>query len=117
MARKAAVVRSIGRSHVRECVDLVQHNFLDRRSLHSLTPAKLVPDVWIGQVVQLSLVTGRDAENLLGVTKTIGMLEAVLRYGYVLSVEDRVVFIPRESVVQMELFDTNQRTSTEGFDD
>ena len=80
-------------------------------------PAKLVPDVWIGQLVQLSLVTGRDAENLLGVTKTIGMLEAVLRYGYVLSVEDRVVFIPREAVVQMELFDTNQRTSTEGFDD
>jgi hypothetical protein len=39
------------------------------------------------------------------------MLEAVLRYGYVLSVEDRVVFIPREAVVQMELFDTNQRTA------
>jgi hypothetical protein len=45
------------------------------------------------------------------------MLEAVLRYGYILSVEDKVVFIPREAVVQMELFDTNQRTSTEGFHD
>jgi len=33
-----------------------------------------------------------------------GMLEAVKAEGYVVSVEDRVVFIPRESVLQLELY-------------
>jgi hypothetical protein len=33
-----------------------------------------------------------------------GMLEAVKPEGYVVSVEDRVVFIPRESVLQLELY-------------
>jgi hypothetical protein len=32
------------------------------------------------------------------------MLEAVKPEGYVVSVEDRVVFIPRESVLQLELY-------------
>ena len=76
-------------------------------------PANLLPDAWIGRVVEINLVTGRDAENLLGGPKTIGMLEAVLRYGYVLSVEDRVVFVPREAVVQMELYDPDRRVSRE----
>jgi len=75
--------------------------------------AKLVPHVWIGQVVELHLVSGGGAENLLGVTKKSGILEAVLRYGYVLSVEDRVVFVPSEAVVQMELYDPNRRVNSQ----
>jgi hypothetical protein len=39
------------------------------------------------------------------------MLEAVSLDGVVLSVEDRVVFIPRESVLQMELYETRGRGS------
>ena len=75
--------------------------------------AKLVPHVWIGQVVELHLVSGGGAENLLGVTKKSGILEAVLRYGYVLLVEDRVVFVPSEAVVQMELYDPNRRVNSQ----
>jgi hypothetical protein len=36
------------------------------------------------------------------------MLEAITPEGYVLSVEDRVVFIPRESVLQVELYKPDQ---------
>jgi hypothetical protein len=39
------------------------------------------------------------------------MLEAISLDGVVLSVEDRVVFIPRESVLQMELYETRGRGS------
>ena len=70
--------------------------------------AKLVPNVWVGQVVEMSLATGRDMENPLGTKKTSGVLEAVLRYGYVLSVEDRVIFVPSEAVAQMELHNPNR---------
>jgi hypothetical protein len=40
-----------------------------------------------------------------------GTLEAISLDGVVLSVEDRVVFIPRESVLQMELYETRGRGS------
>jgi len=39
------------------------------------------------------------------------MLEAIRDDGFVLSVEDRVIFIPRESVLQMELYETRGRGS------
>ena len=58
-------------------------------------PAQLVPDVWVGRLV---------AMNIVGPTRASGMLEAVKPEGYVVSVEDRVVFIPRESVLQLELY-------------
>ena len=65
-------------------------------------PAQLMPDVWVGRLV---------AMNIVGPTRASGMLEAVKPEGYVVSVEDRVVFIPRESVLQMELYETRGRGS------
>jgi hypothetical protein len=44
-------------------------------------------------------------------SRASGMLEAISLDGVVLSVEDRVVFIPRESVLQMELYETRGRGS------
>jgi hypothetical protein len=38
-----------------------------------------------------------------------GMLEAIRDDGFVISVEDRVVFIPRSAVLQMELYETSER--------
>ena len=58
-------------------------------------PAQLVPDVWVGRLV---------AMNIVSPTRASGMLEAVKAEGYVVSVEDRVVFIPRQSVLQLELY-------------
>jgi hypothetical protein len=72
-------------------------------------PAREVPDIWVGQNVALNMLGGRGTEHLLDPKTASGMLEAITPEGYVLSVEDRVVFIPRESVLQLEL--TNQ-TST-----
>ena len=72
-------------------------------------PAREVPDIWVGQNVALNMLGGRGTEHLLGAKTASGMLEAITPEGYVLSVEDRVVFIPRESVLQLDF--TNQ-TST-----
>ena len=58
-------------------------------------PAQLVPNVWVGRLV---------AMNTVGPTRASGMLEAVKPEGHVVSVEDIVVFIPRESVLQLELY-------------
>jgi hypothetical protein len=41
-----------------------------------------------------------------------GMLEAIRDDGFVISVEDRVVFIPRSAVLQMELYETSELGST-----
>ena len=62
-------------------------------------PAQLVPDVWVGRLVAMNIVSPTRASGMLE-----GMLEAVKPEGYVVSVEDRVVFIPRESVLQLELY-------------
>ena len=62
-------------------------------------PAQLVPDVWVGRLVAMNTVGPTRASGMLE-----GMLEAVKPEGYVVSVEDRVVFIPRESVLQLELY-------------
>jgi hypothetical protein len=62
-------------------------------------PAQLVPDVWVGRLVAMNIVGPTRASGMLE-----GMLEAVKPEGYVVSVEDRVVFIPRESVLQLELY-------------
>ncbi len=40
------------------------------------------------------------------------MLEAVTPEGYVLSVEDRVVFIPRGAVLQLELYKADSHGGT-----
>ena len=66
-------------------------------------PAQQVPDLWVGKLVALNMLGGRGAVS--------GMLEAISLDGVVLSVEDRVVFIPRESVLQMELYETRGRGS------
>ena len=61
-------------------------------------PAQLVPDVWVGRLVAMNIVGPTRASGMLE-----GMLEAVKPEGYVVSVEDRVVFIPRESVLQLDV--------------
>ena len=68
-------------------------------------PAREVPRIWVGQHVEVNMLGGRGGDHQLAPTRASGMLEAVSLDGVVLSVEDRVVFIPRESVLQMELLE------------
>ena len=70
-----------------------------------------VPGIWVGQYVAVNMLGGRGADRQLAPTRASGMLEAVKPEGYVVSVEDRVVFIPRESVLQLELYETRGRGS------
>jgi hypothetical protein len=74
-------------------------------------PASEVPGIWVGQYVALNMLGGRGGDRQLAPTRASGMLEAISLDGGVLSVEDRVVFIPRESVLQMELYETRGRGS------
>ena len=71
-----------------------------------------VPGIWVGQYVAVNMLGGRGRDRQLAPTRASGMLEAISLDGVVLSVEDRVVFIPRESVLQMELYETRGRHST-----
>jgi hypothetical protein len=73
-------------------------------------PASEVPGIWVGQQVAVNMLGGRGGDRQLAPTRASGMLEAISLDG-VLSVEDRVVFIPRESVLQMELYETRGRGS------
>jgi hypothetical protein len=75
-------------------------------------PASEVPGIWVGQYVALNLLGGRGRDRQLAPLRASGMLEAISLDGVVLSVEDRVVFIPRESVLQIELYETRGRGST-----
>jgi hypothetical protein len=75
-------------------------------------PASEVPGIWVGQYVAVNMLGGRGRDRQLTPTRASGMLEAVSLDGVVLSVEDRVVFIPRESVLQMELYETRGHGST-----
>jgi len=74
-------------------------------------PASDVPGIWVGQYVAVNMLGGRGRDRQLAPTRASGMLEAISLDGVVLSVEDRVVFIPRESVLQMELYETRGRGS------
>ena len=69
-------------------------------------PASEVPGIWVGQYVAVNMLGGRGKDRQLAPARTSGMLEAISLDGVVLSVEDRVVFIPRESVLQIELYET-----------
>jgi hypothetical protein len=69
--------------------------------------AREVPDVWVGQLVTLNMLGGR-ADFQLAPTYAGGMLEAIRDDGFVISVEDRIVFIPRSAVLQMELYETSE---------
>ena len=51
---------------------------------------------------------GGRAELQLAPTYASGMLEAIRDDGFVISVEDRVVFMPRSAVLQMELYETSE---------
>ena len=66
-------------------------------------PAREVPDLWVGKLVALTMLGGRSADRQHAPPKASGMLEAIRDDGFVISVEDRVVFIPRSAVLQMEL--------------
>jgi hypothetical protein len=68
-------------------------------------PASEVPGIWVGQNVAMNMLGGRGGDRQLAPTRASGMLEAISLDGVVLSVEDRVVFIPRESILQMELLE------------
>ena len=72
-------------------------------------PAVVIPDIWIGQPVSINVLGSGGKDNQLGPVKASGMLEAVRDDGFILSVEDRVVFIPREAVLRMELVNSNRR--------
>ncbi|HEY6713068.1 MAG TPA: hypothetical protein VI055_12465 [Rubrobacter sp.] len=74
-------------------------------------PAGEVPDIWVGQYVAVNMLGGRGGDRQLAPTRASGMLEAISLDGVVLSVEERVLFIPRESVLQMELYETRGRGS------
>ena len=72
-------------------------------------PAVVIPDIWIGQTVSMNVLGSGGKDNQLGPVKASGMLEAVRNDSFILSVEDRVVFIPREAGLRMELVDFNRR--------
>ncbi len=72
-------------------------------------PAVVIPDIWMGQTVSMNVLGSGGKDNQLGPVKASGMLEAVRDDGFILSVVDRVVFIPREAVLRMELVDSNRR--------
>jgi hypothetical protein len=72
-------------------------------------PSREVPDIWVGQNVAVNMLGGRGADRQLAPTRASGMLEAIRDDGFVISVEDRVVFIPRSAVLQMELHETRGR--------
>jgi len=74
-------------------------------------PASEVPGIWVGQYVAVNMLGGRGKDRQLAPARASGMLEAISLDGVVLSVEDRVVFIPRESVLQIELYETRGRGS------
>jgi hypothetical protein len=74
-------------------------------------PPSEVPGIWVGQYVAVNMLGGRGRDRQLAPTRASGMLEAISLDGVVLSVEDRVVFIPRESVLQIELYETRGRGS------
>ena len=78
--------------------------FLDRHGY----PAVAIPDIWIGQMVSMNVPGSGGRDDQLGPVKASGMLEAIRDDGFILSVEDRVVFIPREAILQMELYDPNR---------
>ena len=58
-------------------------------------PAGEIPGIWVGQHVAVKMLGGRGGDRQLGPTRASGMLEEVSLDGVVLSVEERVVFIPR----------------------
>jgi hypothetical protein len=70
--------------------------------------ARDVPDLWVGKLVALNMIGGRGGGGQLAPTNASGMLEAIRDDGFVISVEDRIVFIPRSAVLQMELFETSE---------
>jgi hypothetical protein len=72
-------------------------------------PSSEIPDIWVGQNVAVNMLGGRGADRQLAPTRASGMLEAIRDDGFVISVEDRVVFIPRSAVLQMELHETRGR--------
>ena len=71
-------------------------------------PSREVPEIWVGQQVAVSMLGGRGADLQLAPTYASGMLEAIRDDGFVISVEDRVVFMPRSAVLQMELYETSE---------
>jgi hypothetical protein len=74
-------------------------------------PAREVPDIWVGKLVAVIMLGGRGGGGQLAPTNASGMLEAIRDDGFVISVEDRVVFIPRSAVLQVELYETSERGS------
>ena len=73
-------------------------------------PAHLIPDIWVGQNVAMNTLGGGS------LVLANGTLEAVTPEGFVLSNElGRIVFIPREAVVQMALYDPNRSDTAVDF--
>jgi hypothetical protein len=69
----------------------------------------------IARQLNLEARLERGTEHQLGSTTSSGMLEAVRADGFVLSVEDRAVYIPREAVLQIELYDSNRSDTSIDF--
>ncbi len=69
--------------------------------------AREAPEMWVGQLVAVNMLGGR-ADFQLAPTYAGGMLEAIRDDGFVISAEERVVFIPRSAVLQIELYETSE---------
>jgi hypothetical protein len=72
-------------------------------------PAVVIPDIWRGQTVSMNVLGSGGKDNPLGPVNASGMLEAVRYDGCILSPEDRVVFLPREVALRLELVDSDRR--------
>jgi hypothetical protein len=75
-------------------------------------PSREVPDLWVGKNVAINMLGSRGGGGQLAPTNASGMLEAIRDDGFVISVEDRIVFIPRSAVLQMELYENSEHGST-----
>jgi hypothetical protein len=72
-------------------------------------PAVVIPDIWRGQTVSMNVLGSGGKDNPLSPVNASGMLEAIRYDGCILSPEDRVVFLPREVALRLELVDSDRR--------
>ena len=72
--------------------------------------AGAIPGEWVGEVVEMKVLSGRGEDSLLGVDSTRGLLESAEEAGYVISAEKRTVFYPLHAVLAIELYDEQKST-------
>jgi hypothetical protein len=95
-ANEGRIVEEIRRARME-----FEKQFRDR---HGYMPAA-VPETWVGARVALNVLTGVTGGQL-GVAPSSGFLSGINDDGYVISNEGgKVVFLPKQAVMHIELYD------------